>query len=388
MLESLHLHGASDGFMPHGYCLLWLPELVGLHVASDALIALSYFSIPFALLHFVRRRQDLAFKWIFGLYAVFILSCGVTHVLGIWTLWQPAYWLDGGAKAVTAVASVGTALLTWQLIPRALALPSPAALQQANGQLHQEVAQRQQAEAALRHANASLEQRVAERTAEVRAANLHLRESNEQLRAALADKELLIKEVHHRTKNNLQMLCSLLELQAEAIQSPEGKEALELSTNRIYAIARLYEQLYRSMRSGQVVLCEYLAGLAKMFQETYRGSGIVFRLPSNEGIYLDMDRAIPCGLILNELFTNAAKHAFPPGTPGEVGAQVTDLGDRIRLRVWDNGRGLPEDLDIQQTSSLGLRLVRILAQRLRAEVHIESYEGAAFTLTFPSAPEQ
>ncbi|MFB3819555.1 MAG: sensor histidine kinase [Candidatus Methylomirabilales bacterium] len=384
MLESLGL----DGMVPHGYCLLWLPGLVALHVASDALIALSYFSIPFALLYFVRRRQDLAFKWIFGLYAAFILSCGLTHLLGIWTLWQPAYWLDGGVKAVTAVASVGTAALTWLLVPRALALPSPAALQQANRQLHQEVLQRQRAEEALREVNASLEQRVAERTAEVHAANVHLQGANAELRQALGDKETLIKEVHHRVKNNLQMLCSLLELQGEAIESAEGKAALELSTTRIYAIARLYEQLYRSMSSGQVMLCEYLAGLAKTFAQTYSGSGIVFHVPENQGIYLDMDRAIPCGLILNELFTNAAKHAFPPGTAGEVGAEVRTLGDRIQIRIWDNGRGLPEGLDIQQSTSLGLRLVRILAQRLKAEIRVESYEGAAFTLTFPSAPEE
>jgi two-component sensor histidine kinase len=383
MLKSVGL----EGMLPHGYCLLWLPDLVTLHVVSDALIALSYFSIPFALLYFVRRRQDLAFPWIFGLYAAFILSCGLTHALGIWVLWQPIYWVDGGVKAMTAVASVGTAALTWHLVPRALALPSPAALQQANRQLHEEVRQRQRAETALRDVNASLEQRVADRTAEVQAANAHLQATNDELRRALGDKETLIKEVHHRVKNNLQMLCSLLELQGEAIQSPEGREALELSTTRIYAIARLYEQLYRSMSSGQVVLCEYLAGLARNFQQTYSGSGIVFHLPENKGIYLDMERAIPCGLILNELFTNAAKHAFPPGRPGEVGAEVDALGDRIRLRIWDNGRGLPEGFDLQQSNSLGLRLVRILAQRLKAEIRVETYEGAAFTLTFPSAAE-
>jgi two-component sensor histidine kinase len=384
MLESLGLHG----MLPHGYCLLWLPSLVTLHVVSDALIALSYFSIPFALLYFVRRRQDLAFKWIFGLYAAFILSCGLTHALGIWILWQPMYWLDGGVKAVTAFASVGTAALTWHLVPRALALPSPSALQQANRQLREEVLHRQRAEEALREVNASLEQRVADRTADVQAANAHLHATNIDLRQALGDKETLIKEVHHRVKNNLQMLCSLLELQGEAIQSREGKEALELSTTRIYAIARLYEQLYRSMSSGQIVLCEYLAGLAQTFQQTYGGSGLVFHLPENKGIYLDMERAIPCGLILNELFTNAAKHAFPPGAPGEVGADVEALGDRIRIRIWDNGRGLPQGLDIQRSNSLGLRLVRILAQRLKADIQVESYEGAAFTLTFPSAPEE
>jgi PAS domain S-box-containing protein len=208
-------------------------------------------------------------------------------------------------------------------------------------------------------------------------------EAEEGLRRALADKETLIQEVHHRTKNNLQMICSLLELQAETIVSPEGKEALELSTGRIYAIATLYEQLYRTMSSGQVLLSDYLAGLAESFKTSHGTSAINFRLPARNGIALDMDRAIPCGLILNELFTNAVKHAFPAGTAGEIGVDVQQVGDRIQLRVWDTGRGLPEGLDIEHSTSLGLRLVRILAQRLRADVKIDSFEGAAFTLTFP-----
>ena len=210
----------------------------------------------------------------------------------------------------------------------------------------------------------------------------------EALQQALADKETLLKEVHHRTKNNLQMLCSLLELQAQAIESPEGKEALELSTGRIYAIARLYEQLYRSMSSGQVILCEYLRGLAENFQNTYATHGITVQLPPLNGIYLDVDRAIPCGLIVNELLTNAVKHAFPPEVRGTVGIGLRKVGAMVELRVWDNGRGLPADLDIATSTSLGLRLVRILALRLRADITVESYEGAAFTLTFPAHGDQ
>src|SRR6476659_2982944 len=88
-------------FVPHGHCYLWQTGLVGLHVISDALIALAYYSIPIALLYFVRQRQDLPFKWIFLLFGAFIISCGTTHLLEIWTLWYPTYWLSGGMKAVT-----------------------------------------------------------------------------------------------------------------------------------------------------------------------------------------------------------------------------------------------------------------------------------------------
>jgi len=185
------------------------------------------------------------------------------------------------------------------------------------------------------------------------------------------------------------MICSLLELQADAIESPEGKAALEYSSNRIYAIARLYEQLYRAMSSGQVNLCDYLRGLAEAFQETSRdtSSAAITLKMRDAQISLDVDRAVPCGLIVNELLTNAAKHAFAPGGTGEIGIAVEEMGDRIQLYVWDNGRGLPAGVDVEHSSSLGLRLVAILARRLKAEVKVDSNQGTAFTFTFPSAPE-
>ncbi len=129
-------------FTPHGFCLAWQPGLVWLQAASDILIAAAYFSIPVVLVLFLRRRRDLAFKPIFGLFAAFILACGTTHVLGALTLWVPVYWLDGAIKAITASLSVATAIMLWPMLPKALALPSPAALREANEALASEVAQR------------------------------------------------------------------------------------------------------------------------------------------------------------------------------------------------------------------------------------------------------
>jgi signal transduction histidine kinase len=129
-------------FTPHGFCLAWNPGLIWLEAASDILIALAYFSIPAALVVFLRRRQDLAFKPIFGLFALFIMACGTTHVLGALTLWVPAYWTDALVKAVTALLSVVTAVILWPLLPRALALPSPAALREVNLALAREIEQR------------------------------------------------------------------------------------------------------------------------------------------------------------------------------------------------------------------------------------------------------
>ena len=136
-------------FIPHGHCYLWKPGLVGLHIVSDSLIALTYYSIPLTLIYFVRKRRDLPFDWIFLLFSAFIIACGTTHILEVWTLWHPDYWLSGFIKAITAAISLCTAILLVPLIPKALALPSPAQLEEANRQLEQEIKERTAAETNL-----------------------------------------------------------------------------------------------------------------------------------------------------------------------------------------------------------------------------------------------
>ena len=136
-------------FIPHGHCYLWKPGLVGLHIVSDSLIALAYYSIPLTLIYFVRKRRDLPFDWIFLLFGAFIVACGTTHILEVWTLWHPNYWLSGFIKAITAAISLCTAILLVPLIPKALALPSPAQLEKANRQLEQEIRERTAAETKL-----------------------------------------------------------------------------------------------------------------------------------------------------------------------------------------------------------------------------------------------
>jgi PAS domain S-box-containing protein len=141
--------GAGE-FMPHGYCYMWNPGLVWLHVMSDSLIAISYFTIPFTLLWFVRKRRDLPFSWMFVLFGAFIVACGATHVMEVWNLWHAQYWLAGGLKAVTAVASLGTAILLARLVPQALDLPNISDWAQANVALESEIHERRELEIDLR----------------------------------------------------------------------------------------------------------------------------------------------------------------------------------------------------------------------------------------------
>jgi diguanylate cyclase (GGDEF)-like protein/PAS domain S-box-containing protein len=129
------LLASTSNFMPHGACYLWLPSILWLHVVSDTIIALAYYSIPFALFYFVKKRIDLAYRWVFVLFAAFIFLCGTTHLVSIWTIWHPDYWLDGLIKLATALVSIITASLIWPLIPKLLRLPSPQALQNSESYL-------------------------------------------------------------------------------------------------------------------------------------------------------------------------------------------------------------------------------------------------------------
>lgn len=167
----------TNSLLPHGFCISWTPTLLWLYVIADALIFLSYFTIPLILTYFVWHKKDMRFSWIFILFAAFILACGTTHLLGIVVLWNPIYWVDASMKGVTAIVSVITAIAMVRLIPKALSLPTHA-------QLNQEIQARQQAYEALSVAqnslvtiNESLEARVSERTRELREKEEYLRVS-------------------------------------------------------------------------------------------------------------------------------------------------------------------------------------------------------------------
>ncbi|QLE56813.1 ATP-binding protein [Nostoc sp. TCL26-01] len=176
----------SSPFIPHGHCYLWKTDLVWLHIVSDGLIALAYYSIPATLFYFVRKRQDLPFYWIFLLFSGFIVACGTTHVMEIWTLWYPTYWMSGFLKAVTATISVFTAIALIPLVPQALALPSPTQLEQANQELQTQIAERLRIEAELRKYQNHLEELVNLRTDEIT-------KTNEKLQQEITERQRILE---------------------------------------------------------------------------------------------------------------------------------------------------------------------------------------------------
>lgn len=198
-----YLFGAA-AFMPHGVCLAWRPDLLALHAVSDAVVAIAYFTIPLALVVFLRKRRDLEFRGVFAMFAAFILACGATHIMGLLTLWQPVYGLQGVVKAMTALVSIGTAAMVWPIIPRALALPSPGDLRRANDDLMGEINRRRDVERDLLRARDELEDRVIERTQALEHANAELRseiERRERLESDLRQRERFLDTVFDNLPN-------------------------------------------------------------------------------------------------------------------------------------------------------------------------------------------
>ena len=152
----------SSGFMPHGHCYLWLPSMVWLQVSSNTIIGVSYVVISSLLVYFVWKRKDLPFDWMFMAFGLFIIACGVGHFIDVVTLWRPMYWLSGIEKGFTALVSVLTAILLVPLLPKALALPSPADLRRSNLKLQEEIAERKLAERKLAGQTEELERALRE----------------------------------------------------------------------------------------------------------------------------------------------------------------------------------------------------------------------------------
>lgn len=178
-MDSLFGFFSNTVFIPHGFCIKWQPGLLWTYVASDALIALSYYTIPLALLYFVKKRKDLQFDWIFVMFSLFIFACGTAHLISLWTIWQPHYWLDASVKALTAAISGLTSIMLWRLMPQALQIPSIQQLRDSVEQLQIEVQERIRAESELAALNGTLELRVQHRTAELTETNRRMQEEIE-----------------------------------------------------------------------------------------------------------------------------------------------------------------------------------------------------------------
>jgi two-component sensor histidine kinase len=208
--------------------------------------------------------------------------------------------------------------------------------------------------------------------------------AEEQIRVSLREKEALLQEIHHRVKNNLQIVSSLLHLQAAQVGDSPALAVFTESQNRIRAMALVHETLYRSQDLGQINVAGYLDSLCAHLFRAYGVASSRIHLDLDVAdVPLDLDWAIPCGLVVNELVSNALKYAFPHDRPGRVGVELARRPDgAYLLAVSDDGVGLPAGLDVQHTQTLGLQLVWGLTQQLAGQVQVEGMSGTRFVIVF------
>jgi signal transduction histidine kinase/CheY-like chemotaxis protein len=399
--------GAPGSLLPHGYCFTWNPSLLWTHVVSDTLIGLAYVSIPVTLLHLVRKRTDLPFNWIVVLFAIFIVSCGATHWIEVWTVWNPDYWLSATVKMVTAFASVLTSIALVGLVPRILAIPTVAQLTAARDALASEVATRRQIEDELRRERAALEERVRERTDELARATATAEAAHAAADEANKLKDHFLAKVSHELRTPLQSTLSWAQvIKVAGASDPERTaQATAHIVHNVRSQARLLEDLLDISRilSGKLRLELQLADATQVIEKAI---GVVRSAAAGSAVTIDaagdgstaVIRTDPVRLeqIVWNLINNAVQ-ASPDGGKVQVRWQVD--ATRLRVEVRDWGRGIdPRDLPhvfepfrqctggSQRGLGLGLAIARSIVELFGGSLQATSeglQRGATFTLELP-----
>jgi len=251
-----------------------------------------------------------------------------------------------------------------------------------------DISERKMMESEILALNRVLEDRVQERTEDLRKVNIGLIEENarrlaaeRQLQLSLDEKTILLKEVHHRVKNNLQIITSLLNLQSRYIKDESTLVAIRESQNRVRAIALVHEKLYKSESLSRIDFHDYITYLStsifQYYSQNYRNIQIILDI---KNITVDINTAIPLGLIINELISNSLKYAFPEGRSGKITVSIQRVDATMTLIYSDNGVGLPPGFDWRNTQTLGLRLITALVDQLNGTVELDNSEGSQFTI--------
>ncbi|WP_368039330.1 response regulator [Tardiphaga sp. vice304] len=323
-------------FAPHGICLLWEPGLIWLHVGSDVLTALAYFSIPVVLTIFVMRRRDVEFGWIFWAFAIFIMACGLTHVLSIITLWVPIYGIQGIVKAITAVASVITAAILWPLLPRLLAIPSPAQLHEAQLALVEEGRYRREAEDMLRQSQKM--EAIGHLTGGV------AHDFNNLLTIIIGNLEIAERTVNNWTDGSQARLRRVI------ASAAGGAQRAIVLTQRLLAFARRQPLDPKPINVNQL-----LQGMSDFFQRTL-SENIELEIVGGAGLWqVEVDRGQMEAGILN-LVVNARDAMADRGSltietsnafiDEAYAQQHADLpvGQYVQIAVSDTGPGMPKEV--------------------------------------------
>jgi signal transduction histidine kinase len=397
---------------PHGHCYLWNDDLVRLHVTSDVLITIAYFTIPVALVYLVRKREDLKFNFMFVMFAIFIFACGATHLINIFNVWHGAYWLSGIVKLITAIASVGTAIAVWPLIPKALAIPSNQQLLDLNQKLRDEVADNIKQRAEVERLSRDLRQVVDERTdelAETRVMKTLLeqnhaslersntaleqyamvtsRDIKEPLRSIAVFGELLADRLNDRLAEDEEKWLSMMVTSAKRTTSmiDDLREYSLLQTVADVTPASLDEALEQAISQNETELKKYNIVLQR---DTFNAN---VRVPIGH-----------LSKLISELLENAIKFSRDQESPkiefgslddcdsGEFGFYIRDNGIGIARQYSNRIFGVFERLHNEQEyegNGIGLAICRRILDEHEGRVKLLGDEGAGaeFRVYLPAA---
>ena len=380
-------------FMPHGHCYAWTPSILWASVISDVTIAISYFSIPVALLYFMRKREDLPFSWIFALFGVFILACGTGHVFEVWNTWHGAYGGQAVIKVVTAIASIGTAAVLWPPLPRALALPSPRQLAEANESLRAEISIREQAERALQ-----------EQARELSVAR-------DAAQAANRAKSQFLANMSHEIRTPLNAVIGLSEILIDTDLSEGQRDHLRTVIDSGDVLLTVVNDIldYSRIEAGKIELESVAFDLDDVVGDTLRSLAVRAEHKSLE-LLCQLDADVPRALRgdpgrLRQVIANLVANAITFTERGEVEVRVERTDDGLlRFSVRDTGMGIDTaDIDrlfesfeqADKSSSrrfggtgLGLSISRGLVELLGGTIHAKSAVGVGSTFTFTARFEE
>ncbi|MEY2882642.1 MAG: hypothetical protein RL490_366 [Pseudomonadota bacterium] len=379
MLEYLTRLLFERGLAPHGFCLLWDPALIWTHVVADALIGAAYFSIPVVLGVFLARRRDVQFSWVVWLFAAFIMACGITHLMSIVVLWNPIYGIQALLKIATAIVSVATAVSLWPLLPRALALPSPAQLALANGNLVERIRERDDALAALQRETADRER------AEDRLRQSLKMEAVGQLTGGIAhDFNNLLTVIAGNLERALRLSPDNAPVQRALASAMDGTDRAALLTRQLLAFSS-----QQALQPAPEDLNLILSGMRDLLEQS---------LVPDHAILFDLAPALPAvtvdrvqteTVILN-LAVNA-RDAMPSG--GRLTFTTRAEAHQVVLTVTDTGVGMADDVRsrvfepffttkaLGQGTGLGMSQVYGFIKQSGGEIAIESAPGVGTTIT-------